>query len=278
MKFLHDKPKLKIFLWFCLFCGILACAGSSIFYNTGSTMLTTSLSNSKKEFSISGIILGLIIIFSSVSAICGISKENKRLFKLSISANVILLLGISTYLILAIITLKKYQINISNLADCYSFDEFSEIEQYANQAAGLLCSIDCPCKVNNISMFPDESRMVMVTCNETGVERVQDCKLYQEKLGKFNKYTSMLEATESDNNCSGFCFFHPYHLFININVNAPVGSCSTYILNDLKTTFLAMIGSGSFIFLLCSLALIVAVGLLRKRPEIEEVPLHQHMM
>jgi hypothetical protein len=278
MRFLRDKPKLKIFLWFCLFCGILVCAGSSIFYNTGISMLTTSFSNSKKDFSISGIMLGLLMIFSSATAICGISKESKKFFKATVVMNTLLLLGIISYMIFAIMFLKKYQVNINTLSDCSSFEEFSEIEQYANQAAGLFCSVECPCKIYNISLFPEEARIRMVTCNQTGVERVQDCKLFTEKLGRFSQFTSLMEAAESDDNCSGFCFFHPYHIFTNINSNIPEESCSENILDALKSTFLAMICSAAFIILLILIALLLSVALVRKRPEIEEVPLHQDMM
>ena len=136
---------------------------------------------------------------------------------------------------------------------CVVDKEFSKISQIYHKSKSLLCTKDCPCKIEN---FLDEYNKYNFAISENGAISIQECENLErfftnEEISEFES----LKNLENSYECSGICEGKPIFMFSDVNKGVPKFMC-TYSIFKMLFNLYILIGSvfivNSFILLIFS--------------------------
>lgn len=182
------------------------------------------------------IIMGVTIgfgVFLIVLAILGLIGAWKKsslyltIYNIGVAIFFVIFLAIA---IAAFVVFKKYSssdVQSTNL--CKEQTWLQDLDDYANNANKLLCSLSCPCGANITSTWITENTSLIWVVNN-GPVRVQDCPNYN---NSDDSKLNVMRKLEEKFDCAGICTTSTYYTFSDVNRGQPTDECSQKLMDIL---------------------------------------------
>eukprot|EP00355_Strombidium_rassoulzadegani_P006827 CAMPEP_0168616760 /NCGR_PEP_ID=MMETSP0449_2-20121227/5192_1 /TAXON_ID=1082188 /ORGANISM="Strombidium rassoulzadegani, Strain ras09" /LENGTH=163 /DNA_ID=CAMNT_0008657553 /DNA_START=271 /DNA_END=759 /DNA_ORIENTATION=- len=103
-----------------------------------------------------------------------------------------------------------------------------QIDMIYSQGQKILCSEDCPCKVQDKEKFDEEDREGLVT-SPSGYTQYLDCPNEELSDSHESKYVAFLKTLEGGFDCAGMCELPEKFLFSDVSKGSPTLTCKEVV-------------------------------------------------